>query len=180
MCWWSTAPPQNGHGAARIRRSCQVRQPSRPGRSCTWQMGRCISLAGKLAPATVPEWCGACSPAAPAIADPAVGYCSIAASLSLRCQRIQRNDASASADDAGATLNADPAALRSTRANRRGYWLFFFSCLAARFSFRVLLGFFFSFFFESIPLLMSFSAMWMLVIRARLWIARVRRYRRCV
>jgi hypothetical protein len=40
------------------------------------------------------------------------------------------------------------------------YWFFFFSCLAARFSFIVLAGFFFSVFFESMPLLMSCSAMW--------------------
>ena len=37
---------------------------------------------------------------------------------------------------------------------------FFFSCLAARFSFKVLVGFFFSSFFESMPLLMLLSAMW--------------------
>jgi hypothetical protein len=38
------------------------------------------------------------------------------------------------------------------------YLLFFFSCLAARFSFMVLAGFFFSLFFESMPLLMLFSS----------------------
>jgi len=43
------------------------------------------------------------------------------------------------------------------RAKVLAYLFFFFSCLAARFSFIVLAGFFFSFFFESMPLLMLFS-----------------------
>jgi hypothetical protein len=38
---------------------------------------------------------------------------------------------------------------------------FFFSCLAAFFSFMVLAGFFLSLFFESKPLLMSLSAVWL-------------------
>ena len=36
------------------------------------------------------------------------------------------------------------------------YLSFFFSCLAVRFSFIVFAGFFFSLFFESMPLLMTF------------------------
>jgi hypothetical protein len=45
---------------------------------------------------------------------------------------------------------------------RSGYLLFFFfSCLAAFFSFMVLAGFFLSLFFESKPLLMSLSAVWL-------------------
>jgi hypothetical protein len=39
------------------------------------------------------------------------------------------------------------------------YLFFFFSCLAAFFSFMVLAGFFFSLFFESRPLLMLHSVM---------------------
>src|SRR6185437_4515054 len=53
----------------------------------------------------------------------------------------------------------DTAPLRgAVRGGLPPYLLFFFSCLAARFSFIVLAGFFFSLFFESMPLLMLFSS----------------------
>jgi hypothetical protein len=69
--------------------------------------------------------------------------------------------ADAAPDGAG---HDEPTACDCPRACRLeagpNYWLFFFSCLAALFSFMVLAGFFFSVFFESMPLLMSCSAMW--------------------
>ncbi|MEO9091347.1 MAG: hypothetical protein ABI247_13555, partial [Rhodanobacter sp.] len=46
----------------------------------------------------------------------------------------------------------------SLASESRGYLAFFFSCLAAFFSFMVFSGFFFSLFFESMPLLMLLSA----------------------
>jgi hypothetical protein len=46
----------------------------------------------------------------------------------------------------------------SLASQSRGYLAFFFSCLAAFFSFMVFSGFFFSLFFESMPLLMLLSA----------------------
>jgi hypothetical protein len=53
------------------------------------------------------------------------------------------------------------AAVYVGRAVRADYLFFFFSCLAAFFSFIVLAGFFFSLFFESRPLLMLLSVRWM-------------------
>lgn len=51
------------------------------------------------------------------------------------------------------------------RAAQADYLFFFFSCLAAFFSFIVLAGFFFSLFFESRPLLMLLSVRWTIATR---------------